>query len=176
MVDAAERARIELRTNVFVLAAISADRVSGAVRIRNLSPSGALIEGAALPLPGEPLVLRRGENSIGGKVVWCHDGKAGLRFDGQATVGDWLPAAQSSQQRVDEAFQGLKSGAAEPPAASAAPPARPFSPSDLRQLARAIDALADALADDDAVVARHAAKLQTLDIAAQTLRKLAGLS
>lgn len=159
---------------MFVLAAISADRVSGPVRIRNLSPSGALIEGAALPSPGERLVLRRGQNSIGGKVVWCHEGKAGLRFDGRATVGDWLPAGQPGQQRVDETFQQLKSSALAAPAASSTPTARPFCASDLRQLARAIDALADDLADDDAVVARHGAKLQALDIAAQTLRKLAG--
>ena len=39
--------------------------------------------------------------------------------------------------------------------------------------ASAADALADDLAEDPAVVARFMTKLQTLDIAAQTLRKLA---
>ena len=159
---------------MFVLATITADQVSGPVKIRNLSPSGALIEGAALPAAGESLVLRRGHNAIGGKVVWCQGGRAGLRFEGQATVGDWLPAGQSGQQSVDETFQSLKANAVAAPAERSAPPARPFSAADLRQLARAIDALADDLAEDDAVVARHGARLQTLDIASQTLRKLAG--
>ena len=36
-----------------------------------------------------------------------------------------------------------------------------------------MEALSDALAEDPAVVARFLTKLQTLDIAVQTLRKLA---
>jgi hypothetical protein len=46
---------------------------------------------------------------------------------------------------------------------------------DFRRLARAIDALADELADDPAVVARYGTKLQALDMAGQALRKVADL-
>lgn len=45
-------ARIELRTNMFALATVAGKDVAGPVKIRNLSPSGALIEGALLPLRG----------------------------------------------------------------------------------------------------------------------------
>ena len=49
-----------------------------------------------------------------------------------------------------------------------------LSREDILHTAAAMEALSDELADDPAVVARFMTKLQTLDIAAQTLRKLAG--
>ncbi|MFT6474599.1 MAG: hypothetical protein ACJAUS_002323, partial [Qipengyuania sp.] len=48
-----------------------------------------------------------------------------------------------------------------------------LSREDVAHTAAAMEALADDLAEDPAVVARFMTKLQTLDIAAQTLRKLA---
>ena len=58
------------------------------------------------------------------------------------------------------------------------PPAAPLfatelSREDVGQTAAAIEQLADQLAGDPEVVARYMTKLQSLDIAAQTLRKLA---
>ena len=161
---------------MFVMAAISASNVAGPVKIRNLSPGGALIEAKALPVPGEHVMLRRGEDSISGRVVWSHDGKAGLQFEAKVLVSKWLPAGQAGQQRVDETFQQMKD------AAQGAPPAPPrLLPSqmpeslDLRRLARAIDALADDLADDPAAIARYGTRLQALDMAGQALRKIADL-
>jgi hypothetical protein len=158
---------------MFVLATMSAAQASGPVKIRNMSASGALIEGASLPQAGESITLRRGDKAIAARIVWSEHGRAGLRFAGRATVRDWLPSAQSGQQDVDEAFQAVKSG--EVVERMIAPTIGPFTSSDLRQLARAIDALADDLADDAAFISRHGTKLQALDVASQTLRKLASL-
>ena len=162
---------------MFVMAAISAPTASGPVRIRNLSPSGALIEAKALPMPGELVMLRRGEDSISGKVVWTEGGRAGLHFEAKVQVAKWLPAGQSAQARLDETFQQMKNAAqGSPPPASNAP-LHSTMPSalDLRRIARAIDALADDLADDPAVVGRYGTRLQALDIAGQALRKVADL-
>ena len=175
MVAQTSCARSEPRTNMFVMAAISASTASGPVRIRNLSPSGALIEAKALPMPGELVMLRRGEDSISGKVVWTEAGKAGLHFEAKVHVAKWLPGGQSAQQQVDETFQQIKDAAHVSPPAPRTAPLHSQMPSalDFRRLARAIDALADDLADDPAVVARYGTRLQALDIAGQALRKVA---
>src|SRR5687768_8991878 len=97
------------RTSMFVLASMTAETVSGPVKIRNLSPDGALIEGAALPRLDEHLAIRRGELAATGRVIWCDGGKAGLRFDHYVDVAAWLPAGPP-QQQVDQAFHAIKHG------------------------------------------------------------------
>ena len=133
-----------------------------------------MVEGAALPQVGDRFELRRGGSCVCGTVAWCSDGRAGLKFDGRVDVAEWTPGGYAGQQRVDQVFQQGKAGAVEkaPAAQILVPQEDPFAPPQLRRLARAIDALADDLADDGAVVAKFAAKLQTLDIASQVLRKL----
>ena len=46
---------------MLVLASMAAESVSGPIKIRNMSPEGALIESSALPQVGEHLSLRRAE-------------------------------------------------------------------------------------------------------------------
>ena len=169
-----EARRAHQRTSLFVLATLTAPSVSGPVKIRNISLCGALIEGAALPIPGEQLSLRRGELSVSGKIVWRLEGKAGVQFDTHVRVASWLPAGTGGQQEVDRTFHELKAnpGLAVPPPAA---PGRTLPTGHLSALgvADALDALADDLAEDAGVVAAHGSKLQALDIASQVLRKLA---
>lgn len=168
--------RREPRTNMFVMATFSAPSASGPVKIRNLSPSGALIEGVVLPAAKEEVCLRRGALSITGEVVWRASGKVGLRFFSRVEVKEWLSASGNrlDQQRVDELIQQVRSEKDPPPPVTIeTTEPRPISGSELSQLAKAIDALADELAADPAVVSRYFSKLQTLDITAQVLRKLA---
>ncbi len=111
-----------------------------------------------------------------GKVAWSRDGKADLALEGVVDVAEWLPGAHPGQQRVDQAFGQLKREAAASSSAIhavAPPPDDPLAAPQLRRLARALDALADEIADDGAAVAKFATKLQALDIASQVLRKLA---
>jgi hypothetical protein len=172
-----EHGRSETRTNMFVIATMSAITASGPIKIRNLSRHGALIEGAALPGLGEDLKLRRGALSVTGQIVRLHGNKAGIRFDGPIDVGQWLPSAHPDQQRVDDLFQSIRDksvactsrrDAARPTARTAADPAQ------LRQLALDLNSLADDLAGDAGVVVRHGLRLQTLDVASQMLLRLAG--
>lgn len=169
-------ARLEPRTNIFVMATIAASTASGPVKVRNLSARGALIEGAVLPAPQERVRLCRGRLAVTGEVVWSSSGRAGLRFDSRVRVEDWLPtgANRAAQQRVDELLQQLRADAANCAPASGSETGSPeaISPTELRELARAIEILANDLAGDDAIVRRHFSNLQTLDITAQVLRKL----
>jgi len=176
-VDAVSNQRAESRTNLYVMAVLSGPTVSGPVKVRNLSPGGALVEGAVLPAANERVCLRRGALVVSAQVVWCRGDKAGLRFDSHVFIEDWLPqgANRSGQGRVDEIVQHLKTGAAAQILAATKESGKDdLSTSiDLTKLAEELDALAEDLACDKIMVQRHLSRLQTLDIAAQTLRKLA---
>lgn len=162
---------------MFVLATMAAPNASGPVKIRNMSLSGALIEGEALPRIGEQLRLQRGELTASGRIVWRREGKAGLRFEHAVEVSRWLPTGSGGQQQVDQTFHDLRSATAH---AKVSPmeqiEASPVGTEDLLKVAAALDALADDLAEDAAVVARYSAKLQSLDIASQLLRRFAASS
>ena len=164
------------RTNMFVIADLASATATGKVKIRNMSASGAMIEGAALPPPAAHCRIRRAGLELEGEIVWVAGSRAGIRFDGTAYVSEWLPNGGRTQADVDRAVADAKSGVA--PQYTAAPVSAPL-------ISRAVDAeqaaavadqlehLADALSADAEVVMRHMNKLQALDLAVQTLRKLA---
>lgn len=152
-----------------------ADAAGGAVRLCNISPIGALIEGDALPGVGEEVELRRGPLAMPGRIVWRGGEQAGVSFDERTEVEDWLPNAHP-QRVVDRVFQRImeEQRLAETGGTPLAPLHASFiTVDDMTRVATALDELADALSEDDDVVIRHAIKLQSLDIAAQLLRKLA---
>jgi hypothetical protein len=139
-----------------------------------MSLGGALIVGDALPRIGEQLRLHRGELAVCGRIVWRNEGKAGLCFEHEVEISRWLPAGSGGQQQVDRTFHELKTSPINPaPSAAARIEPSPISREDLLNVAEALDTLADALADDARVVADHSAKLQSLDMASQFLRRFA---
>lgn len=167
----------EPRTNVFVMTAIYGEAGSTPVKVRNVSPGGALIEGAVIPPPGSRVRLCRGSLSVTAEIAWSENGRAGLHFESAVGVADWLPGgrAMRHQQCVDEMIQQVRASPFVP-----IPPddCRGFQPSkvtavELGRLTEAIESLAEDLVGDPAVMKRHMLKLQALDLAAQTLRKLA---
>lgn len=170
------KARREPRTNLFAMGTIYADGGSAPVRVRNLSPTGAMVEGAVLPTPGGRVRLCRGSLEVSAKVVWCKDGAAGLRFESAVTVADWLPRGRAAapQQRIDEAFHQARVEASV--GSPLAPPpcsANKLGALDLMRMKQAIEALAVELASDRDFVERYASKLQVLDMAAQILGRIA---
>jgi len=168
-------ARVEPRTNMFVMAALVTGTSRETVKVRNMSPGGALIEGQVLPHPDTQCLLHRGDISLEAVVVWIKPGKAGIKFRHRADVGLWLPSGRRTQSEVDVAVQTAKAELVAAPVAKVTAPlfSAELSREDVAHTAAAMEALADDLAEDPAVVARFMTKLQTLDIAAQTLRKLA---
>lgn len=170
------KARRELRTNLFAMGTIYVDGASTPVRVRNLSPTGAMIEGAVLPRAGRRVRLRRGDLEVSAEIAWCKDGAAGLRFESAVTVAEWLPRGRAigPQQRIDEVFHQARAGASVP-----SPPQAPHCSGnkrnalDLTRLKQAIESLAVELASDPEIVGRYASKLQVLDMAAETLGKIA---
>lgn len=166
--------RREPRTNMFVMADLAGGDAAGTVKVRNMSPSGAMVEGPALPAMATVCCLSRAGIALRGAVVWTAGGRAGLRFDDPAIVSQWLPAGPRTQDDVDRTVAEAKQARTH---IVPSPPSRvfskPVSASDAALVADTLESLADDLAADPAVVARHMHKLQALDLAVQTLRKIA---
>lgn len=166
-----ERQRAEVRTNMFVMASLSTDRMSGAVRIRNLSPRGALIEGRELPDMDERFRMRRGDISVTGKVVRRQGKQAGLNFDFPTTPTDWMHVSKTVQQ-----VESIISERPEryPLARPAAPlPHSAITRDDLLSLADMVEALGNSMSEDPVIIERYLTKLQVLDVTSQKLRQLA---
>ena len=167
--------RIEPRSNIFVIATLYAGNGSAPVRVRNMSRSGALIEGAILPAVGSPVRLCRGSLNVAGQVVWLDQRKAGLRFEDRVAVVDWLPnGKRAGQQLIDEVVHQVRLGAG--CGAGAPPPASPMAGAlhdELLALSASLQRAAEGLAADSVVAACHSGPLQLIDMAAQALAKLA---
>lgn len=109
---AMSKGRSEERTHLFLDATWAGEAGRGAqptaipVRVRNLSATGALIEGVMLPLAGAQVTLRRGECEATGRTMWVAPGRCGLEFDAPIRVASWLPARNAPRHTgVDHARQ-----------------------------------------------------------------------
>jgi hypothetical protein len=181
--------RASRRTNLMLAATIVASGRVTAVRIRNLSDTGALIEGAGLLAKGETLLVKRGELEISATIAWAGGDKCGVRFDRPIPVSEWtggkprpLECTGLRDQRRVDALQTEargQSGARAVPAPSA--PA-PLSDNLEKRLAdelafvqRLIESLGDELISEPLIVRHHARALQNVDIASQILGYLAAI-
>ena len=173
----ASHQRAEARSNMFVMAVLYVDGGSAPVRIRNMSRGGALIESDSIPPEGLHVRLSRGSLSVRGHIAWRRDSRAGIRFDTAIDVADWLPrgAKPTGQQRVDEMVHACRassrSGEGTPAARLTVRQAEA-----IRQLLYcrdSLNAVAEALAGDEAIAIGHPTALQKLDVTAQLLDKLA---
>lgn len=160
---------------MFVMATINAGVHGAPVKVRNLSSTGGLVEGARIPDPATKIVLRRGELTVSGTVVWKEMDRAGLKFDAPIYVPHWLPGGDAMMKNhlVDAAFHGSKT---RPDSASPATELTSGSVDKemIMQAEGLLEELANALADDEDIVKRFGAQLQSLDLAIQLLRRLAG--
>jgi hypothetical protein len=69
------------RSPVLLTATVEVDGKSLAVKLRNLSEQGALIEGDRLPPEGSPAWFERKGLRCGGRIVWVQGKFAGIAFD-----------------------------------------------------------------------------------------------
>ena len=102
--------RTQPRTHLFVAATLYSEAGSVPVRVRNMSPSGALIESATIPDPGTKAILRRGSLHAAGRIAWKLAGKGGVAFETAIYVADWMSRLPGiSQQRIDQIVSKYKS-------------------------------------------------------------------
>ena len=171
--------RTDARSNMFVMAAIYCPGGTLPVRIRNMSRSGALIESATIPPGNSKVRLCRGGLSVSGLIIWQRGNRAGIRFDSDVAVADWLPRGSglSGQHRVDEIVHACKTlssaglaSLAQP--ATTEPNHRDFA-RQMLQFRDALSAIAEELAGDMAIAAAHPTALRALDVMGQKFEKLA---
>lgn len=161
------------RTHLFVAASLCSNNVAEPVRIRNLSPVGALIEGSGIPEPCTEVILKRGSLQAVGQIAWQVGKKGGVAFSKEVNVSDWLSSPPIPHQaRIDGIVADLKSGAG-PASAAHAGPAFDESPllQQLLELRAGLIQLGNSLSDDAALVMAHP-EIQKLDILAQRVDQL----
>lgn len=178
-------ARADPRINLFLSATVEVDGRSLAVRIRNLSRTGAMIECPGLPKSGSPIVIERTGFKVGGLLRWANGLRAGVQFDRIIDLAAWSPSlglSTRNQSDVDSAIAAVRSGAASSPRPipSRAEPLDDIAlrgriGEELKCVARMLEAASDALAGDPNVIARHVERLQEFDMASQMLSELAEL-
>lgn len=175
----AEDLRDSRRANVFLAGVLHAAGGAFPVRIRNLSPEGALAEGKDLPDEGNAVRLQRGPYTVAARVVWRGDKRCGLRFSAAIPVEQWISygAASSGQQRVDAMLETARFGQPGPvPLLQPAVPARIDclqAATEMEVIAEHLRGAAEDLAAEPQVVALAFEALQRLDIATAQLAGLA---
>ncbi|MES2902952.1 MAG: PilZ domain-containing protein [Pseudomonadota bacterium] len=170
--------RADPRTHLFVVATLSSEDTLSAVRIRNLSASGALIEGAALPAEGSVVRIRRGDLSVEAVLAWQSNNQAGLAFKSNIFVPAWLPKTASKQSAIDQVMFEAKNrpeGLSEPSQANCLRPDSRAMLFELTALRSELATLGEALAGDIILVATHP-EIQALDIAIQRIDRLLSLT
>jgi hypothetical protein len=181
--EGTQNARGASRTNLYLAATLVAANSRVAVTVRNLSASGALVR-APLALPDDgPVSLLRGSLSVTGTLAWRDGLNGGIRFDSPIDPGEWAPAVAAGQRDVDRMIAQSRGQVA--PLLQRKPSAVPLEQrraglvtriaEEIACAARRLEALGSNLADDPAVIVRHAGDLQQLDITVQVLGHLTRL-
>ena len=171
-----DEGRRQPRTHLFVAATLYSGGNAAPVRIRNMSPSGALLDGAVIPDPGTTVTLKRGSLEAYGRVAWSADQKAGIAFSSPVEIVTWMSRQPSSHQaRVDEIMAEIRIGRRPPDHAGLATEADGAGSLEMElvQLRADLSRLDSRLANDPALIAAHP-EIQMLDVSVQRIDRLLG--
>lgn len=172
--DAHEGRRHE-RTHLFLAASVHSKAGSCPVHVRNISASGALIEGSIVPNQGDRLILKRGSLQASASIVWKAGRKAGIAFSSVIPVADWMARQPSAHQgRVDEMIQVIRSGGgnwADGAGELKENASERSLETELRALRGTLTELETGLLGDVILIATHP-EIQLLDIALQAVDRM----
>ncbi len=93
------------RSPVLLAATVEVAGQPVAVKLRNLSEEGALIEGDKLPLEGASTLFGRNELRLKGRVVWVQGRYAGVAFDHPLKPEQVLRAVPAPKPRAQADFK-----------------------------------------------------------------------
>lgn len=161
--------RSEGRSNVFLTAALNLGGATVAVRIRNISSHGALIEASSLPPVGSHVTLIRGQLQVAGELAWQSAGQGGINFSKSIDVHRWVKhVGHGGQHRVDGVIAALRGSGdlpSEPPTVQGL--------ETVVSVSGALDQVCEDLASTPGLSIELAESLLRLDSIAQALRRLA---
>jgi hypothetical protein len=142
------------------------------VRIRNLSPKGALIEGSGLPATRSKIRLVRGDLEAVGVIAWQDGHHGGLNFNSKIDVESWVSRlGHGGQQRVDGLIAALRTAGTVPP--DLEHDTDENAQKSLPAISAALDQVCEKLALTPSLSIEIAEELLKLDTIAQSLRHLA---
>ncbi len=99
------------RSNVFLTAQLREGAGSFVVRVRNISTTGAMVDGAKLPPKGSAVRLDRGHLTVAATVVRQSGDARGIRFDTNIDVDEWVRRiGHPGQSQVDTAIEAVRFG------------------------------------------------------------------
>jgi hypothetical protein len=162
---------------MFLAAVLRAGTHQAAVKVRNMSQRGAMLESPLTPPPGTKVYVMRGVLLAEGIITWRSNERCGVRFLSEVSVKQWLAVPPTAQQlRVDEKVSLATAG--EPAAAfgklgSGAPQNEEQLAHYLGEVVKLLEDLEDDLASSVETAARHGVKIQNLDIGMQIIRAVA---
>ena len=93
------------RSNVLMAAAIETENGLANVTLRNLSADGALIEGNGIPAAESPVVFRKKDLVISGRIAWVNERRAGIAFDAKLEPETVLRHIPAPQHRIEQQFK-----------------------------------------------------------------------
>lgn len=169
------------RSSMFLACVLRTASGQVPVRVRNMSPSGALVEAPMATAVGSSVQLIRGSLQVRATVAWVSDQRCGLHFASEVVVSAWLKASGPTHQgRVDDMVTQIRERgvtSASQPSSPANIRSDPRSPpqmaGDLELVHRLLERLEDELTSDPETLARHGVDLQKLDIGMQMIRAIA---
>lgn len=181
-------ARHHSRTNTMLAASLEFDGERHPVFVRNLSVTGAMIEGRLLPLSGDRVILYRDDHRVPATVIWSSGNRCGLSFSAQVTLDAMIKRSKAAtattphQARIDAIQRALRDNRPMPSfdqtesLIGAAAVGKRLA-DEIGYAQRLVETVNDTLSGDAYVLSRYAVILQQIDEAEQLLRKLAlGLS
>ena len=93
------------RSPVLLAASVEVAGATQAVKLRNLSEDGALIEGERLPLEGTTTFFQRNDLRLKGRVVWVHGRFAGIAFARKLKPEEVLRYVPQPRQKINSDFR-----------------------------------------------------------------------
>ena len=93
------------RSPVLLAATIEVSGKPVAVKLRNLSEEGALVEGERLPLEGASTFFERNELRLRSRVVWVHGRFAGVAFEEPLKTEQVLRNIPQPKPRAQQDFR-----------------------------------------------------------------------
>ena len=102
LAQGAPDARRGPRYRVLLVARLFTTTGERIVKLRDISATGAMVEGDRLPAPGTDIMLQRGSLELFATIVWAKEGRAGLEFDEPLTEAElWLQVNAPPVAEVD---------------------------------------------------------------------------
>lgn len=174
-----DKRSIQQRSRVMLAATVITPDRSVDVRIRNLSRTGALIEGDIALEAGTGIELLRGHNAVRADVAWARPGRCGVKFASPVVIEEWVgsvgrplssaaPAAPAADRAEPPSWLAVEGGPREAGDRLSARLAE-----EVAYIGRLIEAVGADISANPAIVHRHGVSLQNCRNAAALLDDIA---